>query len=466
MLRHIFRSWLTRAREIWPQEKAVSGLLIVINLLVLANALLHDPRIGYDCGDHIANAMAMSRLKLPTPEDSREFFSPPLPNLVPAVVSLFGNGLPRLYKLGIAAKTGQLLNVLLSIGLTLLLVMICELVRPGRTRLKIGLLLLLGIMPVYYKTFSQYRPEPWVIFLFVLAAYLALKILVVAPSMKRSLLLGVVLGLLVLARQWGFFIFPGVMLLALARTKMDGWRPVLKRLALMLSVSFLVGGWFYIHLQIRYGTVLAFNRDPAASFSVSNQNTDFYFNPALDQLFTEPTRPNFPNQVIPIFYSGIWGDYWCYFLAHRDNPEPMNSFLGRMNLAGLLPTALLLSGLVLGGVALWQILIWTARNREPTTLSRYAPAFFFLIALVSALGYLWFLIRHPEVRGDTIKATYLLHVFPFLCFLSAELLDRIGERFGWLWWRLAIAVLAVIGLHNLPALVTRHIPVDLVTSIL
>jgi hypothetical protein len=466
-VRHCIQSLLIKLRELWPRERAVGALLVAINLLVLANALLHDPRVGYDSGNHLANAIAMSQGKLPTPEDSPEFFSPPLPNLVPAMLSVSGNNLPRIYKLGIGAKTGQLINVLLSVGLTLLLVMICELIRPGRTSLKIGTLLLLGIMPVYYKTFSQYRPEPWVIFLFALAAYIALKTLVVAPTTRRSLLLGVILGLLVLTRQWGFFIFPGVMLLGLARIRKDGWLPVLKRMALILSVSFLVGGWFYIHLQIRYGTVLAFNRDPAASFSLANQSTDFYLNPALDQLFSEPTRPNFPNQVIPVFYSEIWGDYWCYFLAQRDNPAPMNRFLGRMNLAGLLPTALLLAGLVLGVSSLWQALVWAARNREPTTLAHAAPAFFFLIAIVSWLGYMWFLIKYPVARGDTIKATYLLYVFPFICVLSAELLDRIGERFGNRWWQVAIAVLAGIGLHNLPAMITRfYLPVDFVTSIL
>src|SRR5579862_8457607 len=61
---------------------------------------------------------------------------------------------------------------------------------------------------------------------------------------------------------------------------------------------------------------LAFNRGGARGLSLGNETGRFYFGLGDGRLFTEPLRPNFPNELIPIFYSETWGDYWEFFLVY------------------------------------------------------------------------------------------------------------------------------------------------------
>ncbi len=133
-------------------------IFLLINGIVFTNACLHDPRIGYDSTEHLRYIEAFSELRLVRPEDSFEFFSPPLPYVFPALlVSLTG------MKVFWAAKMSQYLNFFLSVGSTWYLIKVCHLINPKST-LKLGALVFLGILPVYYKTFAFIRGEPYVVF--------------------------------------------------------------------------------------------------------------------------------------------------------------------------------------------------------------------------------------------------------------------------------------------------------------
>src|SRR5262249_54013988 len=131
-------------------------------------------------------------------------------------------------------------------------------------------------------------------------------------------LLGITLGLLVLSRQMGFFLFPALIgwvgILALHEKQKRG--RFCKALVIALSISFTVGAWFYLVLLKNYGSVTAFNRSARHSLTFSSQPGEFYFGLGTDKLFSDPLRPSFPNQFIPIFYSEMWGDYWEYFVVY------------------------------------------------------------------------------------------------------------------------------------------------------
>ena len=166
-------------------------------------------------------------------------------------------------------------------------------------------------------------------------------------------------------------------------------------------------------------------------------------------LFRDPVRPNFPNEFWPIFYSELWGDYWAHFTVYgRDtrtgslvfgpklneallnDPAPnwlqtnrrtFSTSLGRTNLISLFPTALLLAGLGLGLLSFLRFL----RRR---TVSAEPAAFALSALLIGSLWlfYAWFLIQYPNLgKGDTIKATYLLHSFPYLAMLAAGFLESL-----------------------------------------
>jgi hypothetical protein len=171
-----------------------------------------------------------------------------------------------------------------------------------------------------------------------------------------------ILGLLGLSRQWGFMLFPAIvvlMILVWALGQHDGSRTV-KALAASLVIAVAICGWFYVGLFARYGSFTAFNRAPRP-LAFSNQPIGFYRNTGLKdlRLFRSPTRGTFDNQLLPTFYSEVWGDYWGYFVLiperasltddrYEQNADRMTPYLGRVNAAALLPSLIFAAGVVTG----------------------------------------------------------------------------------------------------------------------
>ena len=453
----------------------ILGLLILINGIVLSNAIRHTPYKGYDGVQHARNIEVIATGRLPSPSDSREFFSPPLPYLLPALL-LRTTGVD----LDMAGKVAQILNVFLSIGVTVFLLKICELTHPSQPHIKRNVLLFLAILPVYYKTFAFVRGEPYIVFFTLVSSYQSLQVIAEGKiSFRRMIGLGITLGLAVLARQWGVLLIPPIVaFLSLMTFKARlGWLRLLGGLTICFGLCFLISGWFYLYLKANYGSLTTFNRQPYARFSFSNQPASFYFGLGNGNLFREPVREAFANQLMPTFYSEIWGDYWFYFLVYgkdkrnddlfagltlyemlrrdhqprwfRTNRSTIAPYLARLNIVGLFPTGLALAALVLGMVESLRYLF------DPSpSLQRASVGLFMLLISVSLLGYLWFLIMYPNNLGDTIKATYMLHLFPLISVFVGRLMVWIRNR-SLLTYRVLLYFVGFVLLHNLPAFFSR-----------
>ena len=450
-------------------------VFLVLNGLVFLNALLHDPRIGYDAHEHLRYLRTLSGMRLVTHPDSQEFFSPPLPYFVPALF-MFLTGM----ELFAAAKLAQLQNVVLSIGVTLSLLRTCQLISP-HSSIRLCALVFMAILPVYYKTFAFMRGEPFVVFFSVLAVYYTLMMLIERRfSPGNAAKLGVAMGLCVLSRQWGILIIPAICIfLVLQWVRLPDWRAAIARtLTLSLILTVAIGGWFYASLHFKYGSIAAFNRKPALAFAFSNQSPTFYFRISPELLFSKPVRPAFPNQLIPIFYSEIWGDYWGYFAVYgkdtrkpkfvngfslnemlskgerpswlETNYEAMSAYLGRVNLISLFPSALAVIALILAAAG--------AARLGPESNAPWRDANILLLLAIAATiaGYFWFLVKYPNPgNGDTIKATYVLQVSPFVAILVGELCYRV-KRGSNLVYCVMVAGLLACGLHNVLAMVTQY----------
>jgi hypothetical protein len=452
---------------------AIILALVFINGLVLYNALIHNPKMGYDGLEHLKYIRVLPE-RLPTPQDTYEFFSPPVAYFLPSLADqacpfIFGdkpfhNPIFRDCTF-FAAKFGQILNFILSLGVTFSLLKISEILKPGNAPFKFSVLVLLGILPVYYKTFSQIRGEPYVFFFVTIIAYFISRFIYKPEETgtKHSIWLGIILGLLILSRQWGFMIFPAlgvITLFVLIKDRILGWKWV-RISVIAVSVAFLTGGWFYINNYLVYGTFTTFNQKTKA-FSFSNQRLSFYRNTGLDNflLFKSPTRPTFDNQLFPILYSETWGDYWGYFTFIRDksylgeggfaNQAEISPYLGRVNLVSEFPSLLFGMGILSGVLAVLK----QFRRKGVEAASLYA---LFNLAFIAAtlLGYLWFLISHPVFNGVTIKTTYILQVFIPITLLTAGVLDMIRAK-SRLAYNFIVALLLLITLHNLPAMITRY----------
>lgn len=447
----------------------LAAVFLIVNGLVLYNAVLHDPTIQYDSAGHLAYIRAVAALHLPSPTESSEFFSAPLPYLLPALAE--ASGLAPWW----AAKLGQLVNVILSLGLTAGLVALARAMRPSSPDLPLLALMSLGVLPVYYKTMSFVRGEPYVAALTVLGMAVTVRALVSQGRRPADFVFpGLVWGLLALARQWGILaaaaMLLGVLMAALAAR--DRRKAAIGLASLLIAL--LVGGWFYLWLLTSQGSAIAFNRQHAPSWSLANEPPDFYAGSGNGRLFADPVRPAFPNQLIPIFYAETWGDYWGFFSIDGKDPRTgayitgpqfqdeilrvpvrietnrytLNAALGRVALLGLVPTALALIGLL---AALLRLPAFF-RRAGPFTPADLLPMLSALIVLISLAGYFWFLVRFPNPgKGDTIKAPYMLHIFAPLALLAADFVKRF--RIPSAVWLLAWAALM---LHNIPAITTHY----------
>lgn len=470
-------------------SRALLGFFIVILLLLLLNAFLHDPTAGYDAQDHLHYVQSLAaRWRLPEKAETGQYYSPPLPYLLPAALTALHLGLWK------ALKAAQFFNVLLAAGLLLYLLKICRLVAPDNLRLRLASLGMLALLPVFYRSFALVRGEPYLAFLAVFVAY---ETLVVFLRQQRpivhTILLGVALGLAILARQWGFFLFPPVVLFAIWSTSArDRIKPLLA-VGSALLIALLVGGWFYGLILQRYRTLTAFDRAPQP-LSAQYLSSLLGLDASSAQVFTDPVRPSLQGKLLPIFYADTWGDYWGYFLVWARYPKSgqfmdgnvfqklasasqlasgsstnrfeINRYLAFVDVIDLFPAILLAAGFLLGCLASLRFLA----GRLRTDLDRLV-ALSAMIAGATLLGFLWFVIRYqsPAQGGDLIKTTYVLQAFPLLALLAGAFMDRLWDRHP-AFWRAASLVLGAIFVVELPAFVTHYVhlsvPLPLIAFVL
>jgi len=447
-----FRELDRRACGLWL-------LIALIHLVLLRNALIHDPRIGYDAHHHLRNVQIYAELRSPLEQESAQFFSAPLPYLLPAALKWSGLGLYH------SVRIAFVLQVALSLTMFIYLLRLIQILYPDQYLPRYLAVSLVGILPVYYKSFAFLRGEPYVACFTIVTLY-QLFLLLRGKNGSSPLKLGACVALLALSRQWGVFAALGFALVGISFVVREkSFRQHFRPLAIAVLVSVIGAGWFYLGLLVRNSTVGAFNRAPASTFSLSNQPASFYFGLGGRELFSQPLRPNFQNELLPIFLSEMWGDYWCYFNVYgrstkyrsqfipakrlaldqtlpasiESNRTEILSLLGKSNLYSLGVSGLLLFTFVYSFWLLRPIRrtsgLETDQFQDRILLQRLAAG----ALTVSVLGYFWFLIAHPEhTKGDTIKATYLLHAFPLLALLASSLLTRVLSRKPWLSWAVFI----------------------------
>jgi len=452
-------------------------IFIIINCIVFLNASLHDPLIGYDASSHFKYIETLSQMQLVRPEDSAEFFSPPLPYVFPAMlISITG------MSVNWAAKMSQYLNFFLSLGSTWYLIKICHLINPKST-LKLGTLVFIGMLPVYYKTFAYIRGEPYVVFFALgMVYYTSLIIIKKQYTLANGVVLGVFMGLCALSRQWGFFLFPAIFLFFIYKwLRLPQLRKsIAKILCLCLVFIIAISGWFYISLQQRYGSITAFNREVRPQYAFNNQPWKFYFGVSPEVLFRNPIRPNFPNQFLPIFYSEMWGDYWGYFsiygidtrkpvfldtykviqafsVGHQPdwletNYETFGAYLGRVNAISIFPTLLIPVSLIFTV----NVILRRSFNGSYSVQQKELYSFILLSICTICAGYLGFLIMYPNLaHGDNIKAAYLLHVFPLIAILVGVFLEYVNKKSKYI-FRAIIGGLGLVFIHNIFTIITHY----------
>mgnify|MGYP004078677373 CR=1 FL=1 len=426
------------------------GLLGIVVYILIYNILFYNPILGYDALAHNAyvDYLAMylpKTFNLPDQINTREFFNPPIGYIVPSVAQVICRNIidsidyvrdcKPVY--GVATQIFQSVLYVVTIFINLYTL---KIINNSKKIVNFSYLILISILAVNYRTISMIRGEPYIIFflsLFLLLIQKA-KILEFEFSYKQIIFCGIVIGGIALSRQWGFLLFPPLIILIFSKETINKFKYI-KFWTLSGLLGFIMSGWFYIRLYLNYGTFTAFNMN-SNGFSLTNQPLSFYF-PSLENishLFSKPIRPYLDNQFLSILYSDLWGDYWGYFvftsrfLDFGRGQELIGDYLGRVNLVSLFA---------------FLIIIYLYVKANNTNKNKFILKYINLAVLSSFIGYLIFTISYPVDSGDTIKATYIIQLFHLIVFMASihlEKLKRSNEKF----YNILTVTLGLVFVHN------------------
>jgi len=459
-----------------PARAALYCLLVGCAALWSWNALEHPAWVAYDGRAHLLYVETLAHGRLPDPIDTHEYFGPPLPYLLAAALRASG-----WFELAVAARVAQISQVGLGLLAAFGVLRLSRIAIGAAPRFGWFALVLLVGLPVWPKTLVQIRGEVW------LAPLLLLLLIEIAQVLRgdhggrvpwvRLALLG---GLLGLARQWGLVSVSAATLHLLVRaSRASGLdRKRLLSLAIApLAGALVLSSWFYLDLVSGRGVELFPRRGHPPT--LSNQPREFYLGTGNGVLFSDPVRPAFPNQALPILFTEVWGDYWAYFQVWgfdeerrrvlfgqdlerawrdpqaklRSNSEEARPALARANLLGVAGSTwlLLALGWSTAGLLRQMVLPYTS-----SAIGEEMRALCVSVCLAGLAAFALFTIAFPELqRGDTLKASYLLHLFPLLALLGAALLERVRRATPRTAWLVAFA-LALSLAANLPRHFTSY----------
>mgnify|MGYP001166844875 FL=1 len=433
-------------------------LLISISTLyiLIYNILHYNPILGYDAEAHFGYVDYFSRylpneFRLPSENDTREFFNPPLGYLVPSLAQVIcrniidsNNFLVECQP--IYGKVSQIFQSFMYIATISINLYTLKLFNKSNSFVNAGYLLIISLFAANYRTFSMIRGEPYILFFLSLFLFIIYKAESTDYVLNLKLVFsaGVIISCIALSRQWGFLLFFPLVFLLFFRHKKKQY---FKFWLFSSTIGALFSSWFYIGLYQKYGTFTAFNMK-SEGFSFSNQKLSFYIPniESLEYLFTKPIRPNLDNQFFSILYSDLWGDYWGYFVftsRHLDigrNQLLIGDYLARVNIISVITSLIIISFYFL-------------------VLQKYKSNFFIkylnTAVIFSLVGYLLFAISFPTSSGDSIKSTYIIQAFHLMAFIASIYfynLKNTNERL----YNLLLSTLVIVYFHNFQSYLSHY----------
>ena len=427
--------------------------------ILIYNIFYYSPILGYDAQAHFSYVDYLSRylpreIRLPGPNESREYFNPPLGYLIPSIAQLICRNFIESNNMladcqPVYGKVTQVFQSVLYIATLLINLYTLKLYNKSNNLVNVSYLILVSLLAVNYRTISMIRGEPYILF------FLSLFLLIIFTVEKNNYILdfkfvlftGVVIACIALSRQWGFLLFPPLIILLFSA---NSKRKYFRFWAYSSTLGALLSSWFYIGLYQKFGSFTSFNME-SRGFAFSNQNYSFYIpnSKHLEYLFFKPIRPHLDNQFFSILYSDLWGDYWGYFsftsrnLALGRNQSQIGDLFARVNIISILTSLIIVSFCYL-----------TFKKHKSSLFIRYIN----LAIFVSFFGYFLFAISFPTSSGDTIKSTYIIQAFHLMVFLASIYFHELEKTNKKIYYAV-LFLLVGIYVHNFQTYLS-HFPIN------
>ena len=394
-------------------------------LLFWNNTRLLPFHAGFDSKEHLKYINYIQEHRaLPLPTEGWEMYQPPLYYLV-AAASLAVGKLSTNDPMSVFVL--RLLGAFFGIAQFVFAFLSLRLLLPPRAAL-VGLLLAV-FLPVHLYVAHYVTNEILAATLATVALYLCLRLLRSdKPSASQFAWLGLAIGAAMLTKATEILLLP-IVLAAIAGKLAYARAPIaisLRNLGLLLAICFVVCGWHYTRIWLRFGTPLLGNWDVISGFTWWQ---DPGYHTAADYLLfgrslVDPVFSGFAGFADGI-YSTLWGDGLCGGASSFSvawNQQPMAAGY----LWALLPTTLILAGM---GIAIVQFI-------------RKASSELFLLlgfCTVLILGLIFMTLKVPSYAQA--KAFYGLSALMPLCFFGALGWETLTHARVWLRFILGALVL-------------------------
>ena len=398
--------WHATARHLRSAMSERIVLLLFSGLWLLLfwnNSRLLPFHAGFDVQEHLKYIDYIQKnWSLPLPTEGLEMYQPPLYYLIGAAAL-------SVCKLSINDSQSvlvlRLLGGFFGIAQFVLVFLSLRLLLPVRAAF-IGLLLA-AFLPMHLYLAHYVTNEMLAATLATASLYLCLRLLKSeVPRASQFGWLGVALGATMLVKVTGILLLP-IVIAALAGRLRSARAPItiaVRNLGLLVAICFVICGWQYARIWVKFGTPLVGNWDVISGFSWWQ---DPGYHTAVDYLrfgrsLVHPFFSSFAGFADGI-YSTLWGDALCgggSSLTFAWNDQAL--------LAGylwaLIPTALIVIGAV---VAIIQFV------RKPSSELFLLLGF----SVVLMLGLIFMTLKIPSYAQA--KAFYALSAITPLCFLGA-----------------------------------------------
>jgi 4-amino-4-deoxy-L-arabinose transferase-like glycosyltransferase len=408
---------LVRSHTSWARI-VTYGVIAAAAVIAVRNALVYPAIVGYDAQEAIDYAQGLvkdGRL----PEGTGSYYTPPgffaIGGLMIEVAERFDYD--------DVARGGQIVDALAAVGTLLLLLVLLRLLWPGRDVLHLAAVVFFVVCPVVMKSAAMFHPEPLSMLLSTAALVLAARLLL-RPDHRLlvAAALGVTLGLAQLVRAWTLWTV-GVVVVVLAVaavTRRAERRPLLAALAVVIALAAVVPVPWYAHQLDTYDSAL-FGQPHPSEPVWSRRPLGFFVGAGLPEVVTEPYRPSFSGQFLPIAYAETWGDYfgvWRWLPNGAKTASDVRRELVTMSIVGL--------PLTLMAVAGWMALLALAVRHPGRATERQLIA---LLPLAALAGVLYFATSYPTPDGDTVKGSFMLTAVPAWAACFGFAFDEMRRRF-------------------------------------
>lgn len=308
--------------------------------LIVHNAYYYPVDEGYDAGLHMRYARIISHeWRFPTFQESRENYNPPLFYLTSGLIGRLASAITK-KDFFIALKIWQYVSIALAAFSLYLWFIIIKQLHPQNQTIQTGFLVLLFSIPVFHKTIVMFSIETFFLFTVSLTFWYFFCRFQSRPNFKTTLLLSLLTIMSLLTRMSAFVLFLtlGAGFLGLGFIKKIKWTETIKLLFVFIVLVSLGTGWFYFgRRNQRIYNAGEHNRPDIPLFE--RQPASFYTDVPFKVMMTHPIRlyRDSLNQLIPIYYSEFWGDFWNYYSQRRFNvfwPEKSKMAL---NVGGISP---------------------------------------------------------------------------------------------------------------------------------